>query len=82
MTTQPTTPFEWKPLTPELLFQIELGDHGSTFWLAARGMSTPAVGRYEWCQGRNPHCFICDSGHVFGSAEVTHVMTYNPPALP
>jgi len=73
---------KWQPLTTALLLQIESGNHGNMFWLAVRGMKAASVGRYEWCQGRNPHHFICESGHLFGATEVTHVMPYNPPELP
>lgn len=78
-----TSTAQWQPLTPDLLAQIENGDHGRTFWLAVQGYKQAVVGNYEWQQGHNPHGFNdVDGGGRVGAGMVTHVMPYNSPALP
>lgn len=77
-----TTHPQWLPITPALLNDIDAGEHGSKFWLAARGMQEAIVGEYEWQEGGNPHGFNTESGERWSPSELTHVMPYTPPALP
>ncbi|ART57078.1 hypothetical protein CBP36_19415 (plasmid) [Acidovorax carolinensis] len=72
----------WMPLTPELLTEIDAGEHGKHFWLAAPGLEEAFVGAYRWNQGRNPHGFDVDGGGRWTSIEITHVKPYTRPALP
>lgn len=73
---------EWMPITPELLNDIDAGEHGTKFWLAAPGVEAAFAGTYSWRQGRNPYGFDTEGGGRWGASEVTHVMPFNSPVLP
>ena len=72
----------WLAITPELLNAIDAGELGTKFWLAAPGVEVAIAGTYSWRQGRNPHGFDVDGRGRWSAGEVTHVMPFNPPALP
>lgn len=77
---KPAAP-EWIAVSKELLDRSMPDCLHSRLWIATNKYGVMA-GRYEWRQGRYPHCFFADTGELYGIDLVTHIMPYSAPQPP